>query len=267
MNKKIIKNSVAFTAVAFILTACTHPLAVKNLDMYRQHSMGAPLEQPIRLGIREKNHQMDAKRMARDFAVDIGRYNVQATTAIYPDNSNVDVIASFDSRSQYKGSGWNFLIDWPGFLIFTPAWHGYKYNVVHDVKVDLTDAQTGQFIKSVNIPIDLDVRHADMKRTWLAESGWWLFWTIPSFVGGIFHIGYDEDVTSLLEKNAGPVLTDYIAQEVANELRNYTKSKPVSKKTGEPVDAKLQKLTELKNQRLLTEDEYNAKRQELINAL
>jgi len=238
--------------------------------MYRAGAMETPLEQPLRLGIREKHYQQDTRQLARNFIIDLSRYNIQATTAINVDNSNVDVIATFNMHPQYRGSGLNFLISWPGFLIFTPAWNGYIYTVEYDVQVDLTDAQTGQHIKSVHIPIELDVRHADMKRTWLAESGWWMpGWSVSALIGGIIHIGYDSDVTPLVQEKSMPVLSDFIAQEVAEGLHGYTKSKSVSvpKTTGEPVDAKLQKLTELKNQGLLTEDEYNAKRQEIINAL
>ena len=269
MKKNSIKTSISVIATASLFTGCTHPLTVKNMDMYRHRSMGVPLEKPLRLGIQEKAYQTDAKRLARDFAADIGRYNVHATTAIYPDKSNVDVIATFDARSQYTGSAWNFLISWPGFVLWTPAWHGYKYNVVHDVTVNLADARTGELIKTVEIPMDLDIRHAAMKRTWVAESGWWLFpfYPVVSFVGAFFHIGYDNDVTLLLEEKITPQLTDYIAQTVTDELRDHPVANSVIPESTNSVEKKLQQLNDLKTQGLLSEEEYRTKRQELINAL
>lgn len=130
-----------------------------------------------------------------------------------------DVIASIGVKSVYGGSGWNFLINWPGFLIFTPAWHGYNYKVSHTIDVQLNRGDDSTQFASFSLPVVLNIRHADMNRTW-TEIGW-LEWGIIPFVGGFVFISYDDNVTPLVaEKVAIPVGT-YVAQEIVNRINGY----------------------------------------------
>ena len=59
-------------------------------------------------------------------------------------SSMVDFIVKLDIPTEYKGSGWNFLINFPGFLIFTPAWNGYVYKVNHTVDILLISLSASQ---------------------------------------------------------------------------------------------------------------------------
>jgi len=67
----------------------------------------------------------------------------------------------------------NFLINWPGFLIFMPAINGYIYEANYDVEVTLTEAAGDSKIDTWSIPIRLNLRHAAMNRTW-TEVGWFM---------------------------------------------------------------------------------------------
>lgn len=216
------KNCIRITKVCFlvagvsIFTGCAHQLNVKNLDMYRNTSL-ATLESPMRLGIVTDSPKIEGKRFVKEIADSLSKYNVRATTAVMNNRSNLDVVATISVDSEYKGSGWNFLIDWPGFLIFTPAWHGYVYEIDHNFTVLLTEGSSGKKIDSFHIPVELDIRHAAINRTWV-ELGWLEFGIIP-FVGGIFHISYDSNVTPVAHEKVSPVIADYMAQEIADRLR------------------------------------------------
>ena len=206
-------------ALVSIFSGCAHQLEIKNLSMYRNTSLMS-LEKQARIGIVADTREMEGKRFIKDVADALRKYNIQATTAVSLNKNNLDYIATITVDSEYKGSGWNFLIDWPGFIIFTPAWHGYIYKINHDFNVALTEGgSSNKQIDSFNIPVELDVRHAAFGRTWLAESGWWLLYSIPSAVGGVIHTSYDNNVTPIAHEKAAPVVADFIAQEIAGRLQ------------------------------------------------
>jgi hypothetical protein len=204
-----------FAAIALSLTGCTHPLAIKNINMYHNTSL-ATLQQPVTLGVKPVSSEFEGKKLVKMVSDSLSKYNVRATTTTY-DTSHLDAIATISVNSEYNGSGWNFLINWPGFLIWTPAWHGYIYEINHTVNVHLSDAKSGVKINSFTVPISLDVRHAAINRTW-TEIGW-LEWGIIPLIGGFVFINYDDNVTPIAFDKAGPILSDYIAQEIAENLQ------------------------------------------------
>ena len=206
-----------FGILLSFLTGCAHSLEVKNLSNYYSPSRSA-LKTPIKMRVVDNSYESEGKWFVHEIVNTLPKYNVRATTDMMYDQKDLDVIATISVRSSYKGSGMNFLIDWPGFLIFTPAWNGYIYKVEHKFDITLKDAKTGERINSFRVPISLDVRHASMKRTWLAESGWWLLYSIPSAVGGVVHTSYDSGVTPLLRDETLSVIADYVSQEIINNL-------------------------------------------------
>lgn len=250
---------------------CTHQLKIKNLNAYRNTSIQS-LETPVRVGIRSTCSDVNDQQLVYGISSSLAKYNAQVTSAVKSDNSNVDVISTISIASDYEGSGWNFLVNFPGFLVWAPAWHGYNYQVSHNINVNLTDAKTGKSINTISVPVVLNIRHADFDRTWTEIS--WLEFGVIAFVGGIVFISYDDDVTPLVQQKAGPVIADLIAQRIASSLTSY---KPVAgeKPTivlpaaagNSEVDAKLEKLNSLKEKGLLTEDEYQIKRKAVLDTL
>jgi len=111
--------------------------------------------------------------------------------------------------------GWK-LVNNPGFLIFTPAWHGYIYEVKYTVNCTLTKSGTGETIDQFRIPIALNVRHAAINRTWTELS--WLEVSVIAFVGGLAFIAYDESVTPLVSEKVDIPLGKYIAQEIVKRI-------------------------------------------------
>jgi len=252
------------------MVGCTHQLKIKNLHTYRNTSIQS-LETSLRVGIRSTCTEINDQQLIHDIGSNLAKYNARVTTSILPDNSNVDVIANASISSDYKGSGWNFLINFPGFLVWAPAWNGYVYTVTHNITVSLSDAKTGKQLDTINVPVVLNIRHADIDRTW-TEISWFEFGVI-AFVGGIVFIGYDDDVTPLVTQKAGPIITDLVAQRIASSLAIYKpaiteKPAPVASAVGtDSVKEKLGKLNALKENGIITEDEYQNKRQAILNSL
>ena len=260
----------AVLMLAVTMVGCTHQLQIKNLNSYRTTSI-TPVETPLRIGIRSTSDDISDQQLVNRFGNSLMRNNLHVTTAINNDNSNLDVLANISVISENKGSGWNFLINFPGFLVWAPAWNGYVYQVTRNITVNLSDAKTGKPIDTINVPVVLDIRHADWDRTWTELS--WLEVGIIAFVGGIVFIGYDDDVTPLVHEKAGPVIAEYVAERMSKSLASF---RPVA--SGKPavatpaagvasVKEKLDKLNTLKENGLLTDDEYQVKRQAILNAL
>jgi len=268
----------SFLVLLASLTGCTHRLAIKNLDTYRNTSLMS-LEQPLRVGIQSNSPEIEGKRLVKEVGESLNKYNVIATGVLRQNHSNVDVVSTITVHSDHKGSGWNFLINFPGFLVWAPAWHGYVYEITHRVNVALTDAKTGKQLKSFDIPIALDIRHAAFNRTWTEVS--WFEWGVIAFVGGVYFIQYDDSVTPLVSEKAGPVLADYIAHEIANCLHGVQPSVRTSKNITLPVASavslqplsedvvqkKLKILNDLFDQGLVTQEEYETHRKAVVKGM
>ena len=207
---------------ASIFAGCAHNLQIRNLDAYRNTSL-ACLQKPVNLGVRVKSPEMEGRRFVKEVAESLLKYNVNATTAVMNDHSGLDAIATISVVSEYNGSGWNFLINWPGYLIFAPAWHGYNYEIKHNFTVLITDAKSEAVINSFILPVSLNIQHAAMNRTW-TEVGWLEVGIIP-LIGGIIFIDYDDNVTPIAHDKARPVIADYIAQEIADSLQPLSRGK------------------------------------------
>jgi hypothetical protein len=204
------------------LSGCSHPLTVKNLRSY-QTQMPVPLDQRLVIGIVPQSGDCDSERILRTLPAALSS-NADVIMPYQRGSSRkVDVIADISIQPDYRGSGWNFLINWPGFLIFTPAWNGYVYKVNYKVDVALTKAEENQPISSFDIPINLNVRHAAMNRTWTEIS--WLEVSIIAFVGGLVFIDFDDQVSALTAEKVKDVLAEYISAEILYKLRmdNYAK--------------------------------------------
>ncbi len=107
-----------------VFTGCTHKLQVKNLNSYQTLTLNS-LEKRLRVGIIPSTSDIHAQKLIKGVGWALGKLSADVLLPYSVGSSKkVDVIANVSVRPEYKGSGWNFLINFPGFLIFTPAWHG-----------------------------------------------------------------------------------------------------------------------------------------------
>jgi hypothetical protein len=249
------KLSFALSLVAsmIVISGCTHPMTVTNLNNYHNNTI-VPLNERLRIGIRANAADLNGHRLIHAVGRDLLKYNAQSTTAVDETNEFIDVIANISVVSAQRGSGWNYWADFPGFLIWFPTWHGYNYNVMYDIDVTLNDAKTGKLINSMFIPVRLDVKHADISRTWVDGVAWPTLGA-TALIGGLPHMMYDETVTPLVEQEIAPVLADYVAQQIALTL-HYYKSMPRDR---------FERLQKLLDDKLISKEEYEMKRKAILN--
>lgn len=256
-------------------SGCAHPLVVKNLDRYQTGTANS-LTTPLTIGIAPQDgvHGPTGSKLATAIAGQLSQFKANVIMPYIAGAGNADVVASIGVDSKFEGSGWNFLINFPGFLIFTPAWHGYVYEVSHDIHVRLNRGTNNEPIDSFTLPVTLDVRHADINRTWTEIS--YLEVGVIALVGGILFIDYDDRVTPLLADVTSDSLGKYVAQEIIGRLNKYDGLHDAAQRTvhkrGDGKDQKstadrLAELKQLKDSGALSEEEYKKKRDELVQAL
>jgi len=262
------KEALIIVLIIVFCGGCSHTLEIKNLNLYENMNMSS-LGKPLTIGIIPTTDGLPAQKFLKGISTELGKHSAHVLLPYSEGNQRpVDVKAKIVVHGEYKGSGWNFLINFPGFLIFTPAWHGYNYQNKYNVEVLLTKASDNTKIDSFTVPVNLRIRHADMSRSWTAGCGW-LFWGTSAFIGGFYNISYDDTVTGLVaEKIRGPV-GDYIAQEIVTRINNFSdlgrtvkekENTQNTKNSGTDITSmkeKLKQLDDMKESGLINESQHS----------
>lgn len=210
--------SMALVGALLLGSGCAHTLEVKNMRSY-ENVQTHPLQKPLTIGVMGSTDDVGSHQLLKGVETSLGRYSTTVVLPSAAENARkVDVVANIKIQSEYKGSGWNFLINFPGFLIFTPAWNGYVYKANYNVEVALAKGIDGNKLESWSLPINLDLRQAEIDRTWTEVS--WLEVGVIAFVGGIVFTGYDTDVSPILGEKIENPIGDYLAQDIVNHINS-----------------------------------------------
>jgi hypothetical protein len=272
------KEALIIVLIIVFCGGCSHNLEIKNLDLYQNMNMTS-LDKPLTIGIVPSTGDLPCQKFLKAISTELGKHSARVLLP-YSEGSQrpVDVKAKIVLSAEYKGSGWNFLINWPGFIIFTPAWHGYNYRNTYNVEILLTKASDNTKIDSFNVPVNLRIRHADMSRTWSNGVGWIEFGITP-FISGFVFIGYDDTVTGLVADKIRVPVGNYIAQEIVSRINNFgnlgttVKEKENTQNTKKPgtditsMKEKLKQIDEMKESGLINELEHSKLKAKTIEEL
>lgn len=205
-------------AAVVAASGCSHALEIKNIGLYKPTFI-SNRSTSARIGLSAVTSGPEEERLVMGVANAMKRDGFLVTYPFFPSEQNkdtVDFLVKLNTASEYKGSGWNFLINWPGFLIWAPAWHGYNYRVIYTFDADITNSQTGTQLPRLSVPVDLEIRHADIGRTWTEIS--WFEWSLIAFAGGLVFIRYDHDLTPQVVDATEHKIADYVASKVGAAL-------------------------------------------------
>ena len=205
-----------------LVLGCTHELAVRNLDLYAAPTRLQGIDQPINVAVvpfsggpdetyyfnalLDRIHQSPSvKEVRTDYIAGKGG------------SFRPDVILSITPSVKYRSSGWNFLINWPGFLIFTPAWNGYVYHADIVTHVAIHDGN-GNLVSQESIPISYSIRQAEMDRTiWTGLT--WLEVSLLAFSGGIYNaFVFDHDIVPQLQTQVKDNYSTYVGNAVRPKI-------------------------------------------------
>lgn len=225
---------VAILVGALIQISCSHSMEIRNLDAY-VHQASAPRE--LTLVVAQHGNDQDLQDLGTATIYALQRHSSVGSVAVANEAKDVaaDAYVSVTPKTEYGGSGWNFLITFPGFLLFTHAWNGFLYEatVTTDVSVRTGDSER---VVTKTIETKYDLRYCDLDRGFVTSSGWYTpFWGGLNILFGVYMINYDSDGTVEFVREVGIAYGDYIA----NSIVEMTASElpPVDGEPAEPTCA------------------------------
>jgi hypothetical protein len=196
-------------------SGCVHTLEIVNLPPAVARAEGnAP---PLVIGVKGDRTPDDAQGYVEAIAKSLQLHPI-AQRVIYPwtPASRVDVVVDVSVAPAYDGSGVNFLVNFPGFLVWAPAWNGYVYHAIPRTRVELRREGGAGVPETLAWEHDYQFRQADIGRTWTELS--WLEVGAIALVGGVVFTRYDTDQTPAFIKEVAPTYGEGIATLIGNRL-------------------------------------------------
>lgn len=217
------KVSISLALLVLLTSGCTHRLTIDEfpdapfVDAARSH--------PLTVGVVD----MGGAEFSDDYVEAVAQslmMQAAVSRVVYPyvSGTEVDVIANVAVDPEYRGAGTNFLVNWPGFLVFAPAWNGYKYQGNPRTRVQLTTAD-GTPITEIDWEYNYVFHQADIGRTWTMVT--WLEWSVIGFVSGIVFTRYDTDQTGPFVDEISDSYGRQIATRIAAALTSWAPPPPV----------------------------------------
>ena len=210
---------VALTCLLTLSAGCAHNLELRNINQYSSGITSDLSKRGLRAFVVSEDYDVSSQTFCRNIGMQLaylGGYVVAST--VDPSGSKADVDVRVSITTEATGRGSNFLVSWPGFVVFAHAWLGYGYDVRYKVRCIATNSETGEKIAEFTEPLHLDIRHAEFDRTWAAGCGWLFLYTATAFVNGIYVTSYDSDITPQLYSAAYPTLAGCVAQRLVKEI-------------------------------------------------
>jgi hypothetical protein len=224
----------ALALVVALGSGCTHALRVQNLAEYQEPLQPGRDLAPPRIGIEPYTGPNEAFFFFKALVDRLGASPAveQIHTDYVPGQDDAflpDVVVSIDHRLVYRSSGWNFLIDWPGFAVFMPAWIGYGYHADLETIATLRDTH-GVLLGEERIATNYRIRHADMDRTVWAGLGWIPpLYSATALGGGIYAAAeFDDDVIGDFQAEVRQNYSSYVASRLLDEIASHA---PVAQRT------------------------------------
>lgn len=214
-------NSAGLATCAALL-GCVHTLEIRN-----------PAPVPLRvaqqsvppvIGVTRGTTPEESRRYV-DVVAEALRSHGVASQVVYPaePGHKVDYLAAVTVSPEYLGSGWNFLVNFPGFLVWAPAWNGYIYEANPRTHIELTKGD-GSPVATIDWEHAYEFRQADIGRTWTEIS--WFEWGVIALVSGVVFTRYDIDQTPVFIEQVAPNYGEAIATLVANRLAGPLQAGP-----------------------------------------
>jgi hypothetical protein len=126
-----------------------------------------------------------------------------------------DIVVAAQPDVDYRGSGANFLIGFPGFFVFANAWHGYVYKADLRTRVVVYDPVTRAPLRDEALQTDWDLRHCDFGRGFWTHVGWWTpGYGAASALTALYMMSYDGDVTKPFQKEVRQPYGSFVAETI-----------------------------------------------------
>jgi len=201
--------------LAFCAVGCTHTMEVVNLHQY-QKTVVAP--RSLKLSFERVASDDPAKQMAQDVKDELASHSSVERVAqldLQPPDFHPDYVVKVAPVTKYTGSGWNYLVTFPGFLLFTHAWNGFVYHADTTTEIEVRRPDDSKILASRAVETDWNFRHCDFGRGAWTSSGWYTpFWGGLNLIIGFWMVGYDDDASLPLAFAIHDPYGEYIANNI-----------------------------------------------------
>lgn len=217
------KKSFFLMVMALFMTGCSHPLHITNIDEMSTPAKIKP-KNPVKIGFESSND------ILINAAIEETSMNtmVKETKKDYQPGTETDLdyVVKLSNTINYSASGQNFPITFPGFLIFTHAWLGYKYYATIDTQSTVSDNK-GTLLSDVKISTPYEFRHTSFARGATSSlvgyltPGWGVLDIIP---GMIFSSSYDDRATPDFIEKAQPSFKKIVSNKLLEQIGSHQNS-------------------------------------------
>jgi hypothetical protein len=167
-------------ALAFAAAGCSHPVTVKNRAFEEAATIHrSAWKTPSAVGVRPFASTDRHTLLCYDSIVTELEHSGAFSRVVrnYNGQENVDLVLDIEVDPQYRVDRWkNLFIQWPGFLIATPHWHGLVYTLLLHTRVNIEDPD-GEQLGTVANEEEYEIRYTSTGRGIITgfPVGWFLF--------------------------------------------------------------------------------------------
>ena len=220
--------------------ACTHDMRI--VEAQERFAPGR-LDRSVRVSIEGTGGEHD-ERMLVDFVQDaLARHSSVERVAVHgqaPPDFQPDFVVTVRPATEYDASGVNYLITFPGFILFTHAWNGFHYSAEIDTAV-VVALPDGTQLGETRIPARYDLRHTSFTRGAVTSSGWYTpFWGGINLIIGFFMLNYDQKATDPFLEDVRERYGRMVADEIVGIARPHIRAVPPAP----PFDVSVEALPE-----------------------
>ena len=212
--KKIVKIVLCMFTMCMLIS-CSHQLTLKNATQYSESTVY--VDKSITIGVSPNALEEDLLNIVVDEL-----YNLPNCKVRYPYQKNlrqpVDYIVDINITVKYLGSGTNFIISWPGFLIFAPVWNGFIYHADIWTNIKIRDFKSGDVLMSEKYNTNYRCNQSELDRTFIEIS--YVEYGVIALIGGILNMSYDKDITPDFKQALSRPYGQYIARKIGKHLQN-----------------------------------------------
>ena len=200
--------------------SCSHRMEVTNYRDYEMHFASREISNKVDLAVKPGGGSLrPANRWMYNAVVEklltrreIGKFSsdyIESRATFTP-----DFFLEIRTDVEYDTSGKNFFVNFPGGIVFAPAWNGYFYSADMTTTVAIS-SPSGELLEWLKIETPYEFKHSDFSRTWYP-----LFqFNILNVFGGIFTaLVYDDDATQAFEDAVQENYSEYVTHELLQGL-------------------------------------------------
>lgn len=225
------KMKICVLACLFLsLAGCRHRLEILNRADYEVVSLPTATSQKgLTVGLSANRQYADLIKMVASEMRKLGEYNVtivDSQTTASELITDVDIVLRFDDLSG-DGSWGNFFVCWPGFIVATHAWRGYRYVIDWSIRADIEfsneDAKERTMRRTIEIKLDVRFSRTGTGASNHASYAIYPFFTIPAIINGFWNLSYDDHVTQEVHLVFDETAARFVAKELVVTINQKMK--------------------------------------------